>query len=317
MADNTQKEHYKNLQSIKKLTAEINTMKSKTAALTEDETKALKKLITEHGKLKKAIIDNNKERVQTALDASKSEESGIKSLNGIYASLGEKQRETLDKTSSKFSEQSSGWIKKASKIGEVNRQIAQLDQSDAHAIAALQNERNDLMAGTSFLGKDIQNDLAAQSAEADKFASMSENAKSVLEGQHAVLDGIKKTIQGAVETAIQLYGNLTGAVGGLISGFGVVVGKIGEVNSELGTSMFQADGVGRKAGVLSLVFGDAAQTAKDLSAALGDTNKATFELQASVGLMATNMGISGSEATKLVSSFSMLNGNSTDVALDM
>jgi len=317
VADNTQKEHYKNLQSIKKLTAEINTMKSKTAALTEDETKALKKLITEHGKLKKAIIDNNKERVQAALDASKSEESGIKSLNGIYASLGEKQRETLDKTSSKFSEQSSGWIKKASKIGEVNRQIAQLDQSDAHAIAALQNERNDLMVGTSFLGKDIQNDLAAQSAEADKFASMSANAKSVLEGQHAVLDGIKKTIQGAVETAIQLYGNLTGAVGGLISGFGVVVGKIGAVNSELGTSMFQADGVGRKAGVLSLVFGDAAQTAKDLSAALGDTNKATFELQASVGLMSTNMGISGSEATKLVSSFSMLNGNSTDVALDM
>lgn len=47
------------------------------------------------------------------------------------------------------------------------------------------------MAGTSFLGKDIQNDLAAQSAEADNFASMSENAKSVLEGQHAVLDGIK------------------------------------------------------------------------------------------------------------------------------
>ena len=317
MADNTQKEHYKNLQSIKKLTAEINTMKSKTAALTEDETKALKKLITEHGKLKKAIIDNNKERVQVALDASKSEESGIKSLNGIYASLGEKQRETLDKTSSKFSEQSSGWIKKASKIGEVNRQIAQLDQSDAHAIAALQNERNDLMQGTSFLGKDIQNDLAAQNAEADKFASMSANAKSVLEGQHAVLDGIKKTIQGAVETAIQLYGNLTGAVGGLITGFGVVVGKIGKVNSELGTSMFQADGVARKAGVLSLVFEDAAQTAKDLSAALGDTNKATFELQASVGLMATNMGISGSEATKLVSSFSMLNGNSTDVALDM
>ena len=317
MADNTQKEHYKNLQSIKKLTAEINTMKGKTAALTEDETKALKKLITEHGKLKKAIIDNNKERVQTALDASKSEESGIKSLNGIYASLGEKQRETLDKTSSKFSEQSSGWIKKASKIGEVNRQIAQLDQSDAHAIAALQNERNDLMVGTSFLGKDIQNDLAAQNAEADNFASMSENGKSVLEGQHAVLDGIKKTIQGAVETAIQLYGNLQGAFGGLISGLGVVVGKIGAVNSELGTSMFQADGVGRKAGVLSLVFGDAAQTAKDLSAALGDTNKATFELQASVGLMATNMGISGSEATKLVSSFSMLNGNSTDVALDM
>ena len=317
MADNTQKEHYKNLQSIKKLTAEINTMKSKSAALTEEETKGLKKLIAEHGKLKKAIIANNNERTQTALDASASEESSIKSLNGIYQSLGDKQRETLQKTSDKFGKTSSGWISKASKIGEVNRKIAQLDQSDAHAIAALQNERNDLMAGTSFLGKDIQNDLAAQSAEADKFASMSANAKSVLEGQRAVLDGIKKTIQGAVETAIQLYGNLTGAIGGIITGFGVVVGKIGEANSELGTSMFQTDGVARKAGVLSLVFGDAVQNAKDLSAALGDTNKATFELQASVGLMSMNMGISGSEATKLVSTFSMLNGNSTDVALDM
>jgi hypothetical protein len=146
---------------------------------------------------------------------------------------------------------------------------------------------------------------------------MSSEQKELIQSQHDLLEGVKKTIQGTLMTVKTLYGNITGAVGGLISGFGVVVGKIGEVNSELGTSMFQADGVGRSAGVLSLVFSDAATTAKDLSAALGDTNKATFELQASVGLMATNMGISGSEATKLVSSFSMLNGNSTDVALDM
>ena len=45
MADNNQKEHYKNLQSIKQLTAEINSMKSKSVALTEDETKSLKILI--------------------------------------------------------------------------------------------------------------------------------------------------------------------------------------------------------------------------------------------------------------------------------
>ena len=141
----------------------------------------------------------------------------IVGANGIWVVAPTSIREAAEK-SDFLSEQSSGWINKVSKIGEVNRQIAQLDQSDAHAIAALQNERNDLMAGTSFLGKDIQNDLAAQNAEADKFASMSANGKSVLEGQHAVLDGIKKTIQGAVETAIQLYGNLTGAVGGLISG---------------------------------------------------------------------------------------------------
>jgi hypothetical protein len=195
-----------------------------------------------------------------------------------------------------------------------------LGSEDVEARAALTNEYNDQMGslGTILHGntKVIQS-LKQQNSLAQNYADMSSEQKDLIQSQHDVLEGVKKTIKGTLMTVKTLYGNITGAVGGLISGLGVVVGKIGAVNSELGTSMFQADGVGRKAGVLSLVFGDAAQTAKDLSAALGDTNKATFELQASVGLMATNMGISGSEATKLVSSFSMLNGNSTDVALDM
>jgi hypothetical protein len=317
MAGNDRKEHYKNLQKIKTLTSQINEMQEQSAALTEKETKVLKKKTAEHGKLKKIIKASNNERIQDALDFRGSEEESIKSLGSMYDNLGKSQRETMSKTAGKFDETSTGWLKKTSEIGKVNRDIAKLDKTDTEQLTQLQNKRNDLMAGTQFLGKDIQNDLKAQNAEADKFASMSENSKKVLEAQHAVLDGIKTAIQTAVESAIQLYGNFTGAVGGIISGFGFVAEKIGQANSELGTTMFQTDGVARKAGVLSFFFEDAVQNAKDLSAELGDTAKASFELQANIGLMSMNMGISGTEATKLVGALSRLNGGSTAVASDM
>jgi hypothetical protein len=208
----------------------------------------------------------------------------------------------------------------ANEMASINQKIAGLTSTDIAQREELKGQyeaQEKILGSGENISQDIVDNLKNQNTQANGFADMSQKTKDILQSQHDVLDGIEKTILGTLSTIKTLYGNLQGAFGGVVSAAGVVVGKIGEVNSELGTSMFQADGVARKAGVLSLVFGDAAQTAKDLSAALGDTNKATFELQASVGLMATNMGISGSEATKLVSSFSMLNGNSTDVALDM
>jgi len=317
MADNTQKEHYKNLQAIKKLTEQINQMKEKSATLSDDEVKSLRKLTIEHGKLKKAIIDNNKERIQAALDSKSNEEQSIKSLGSMYANLGKAQRDTMSKTGNKFNSTTTGWLKKTEEIGKVNRDIAALDRSDVEQLTALQNKRNDLMAGTNFLGKDIRKSLQDQNNEADKFASMTENQKKVLEGQHAVLDGIKTTIQGTLETAVQLYGNLVGATGGLVTGLGFVVDKIGKANSELGTTLFQTDGVARKAGVLSFFFEDAVGNAKALSKELGDTSRASFEAQTQIGLMSMNMGISGDEAATLVGSFTRLNGNSASTAADM
>ena len=315
MADNTQKEHYKNLQEIKKLTEQINKMKEQSATLSDDEVKALRKLTIQHGKLKKAIIDNNKERIQAALDSKSNEEQSIKSLGSMYANLGKAQRDTMSKTGDKFSSTTTGWLKKTEEIGKVNRDIAALDRSDVEQLTALQNKRNDLMAGTNFLGKDIRKSLQDQNDEADKFASMTENQKKVLEGQHAVLDGIKTTIQGTLETAVQLYGNIVGATGGLVTGLGFVVDKIGK--SELGTTLFQTDGVARKAGVLSFFFEDAVGNAKALSKELGDTSRASFEAQTQIGLMSMNMGISGDEAATLVGSFTRLNGNSASTAADM
>tara|TARA_A200000159_G_scaffold141369_1_gene144144 strand:+ start:224 stop:2791 length:2568 start_codon:yes stop_codon:yes gene_type:complete len=317
MADNTQKEHYKNLQNIKKLTEQINKMKEQSATLSDDEVKSLRKLTIEHGKLKKAIIANNKERIQASLDSKSNEGQSIKSLGSMYDNLGKAQRDTMNKTGNKFNSTSTGWLKKTEEIGKVNRSIAKLDKTDVEQLTALQNKRNDLMAGTNFLGKDIQKSLQDQNNEADKFASMTESQKKVLEGQHAVLDGIKTTIQGTLETAVQLYGNIVGATGGLVTGLGFVVDKIGQANSELGTTLFQTDGVARKAGVLSFFFEDAVGNAKALSAELGSTSRASFEAQTQIGLMSMNMGISGNEAATLVGSFTRLNGNSASTAADM
>ena len=310
------------LKEAKKVQAEKIELQKKSIALTEKEQKKLESLISKQKELRKEIQELRQEK----LDSLKSDESSIKSMGSMYGNLNQMQKEGLALAASKNT--IGGKSKKLSKenltsitkVQELNRSIAKLGVDDVEGRKALTNEYNDQMqslSGNLHGNTKIIQNLKEQNSLAQNYANMSSEQKDLIQKQHDVLDGIKKTIQGTLMTVKTLYGNIQGALGGLISGFGVVVDKIGKVNSELGTSMFQADGVARKAGVLSLVFDDAATTAKDLSAALGDTNKATFELQASVGLMATNMGISGSEATKLVSSFSMLNGNSTDVALDM
>ena len=310
------------LKEAKKVQAEKIELQKKSIALTKEEQKQLESLISKQKELRKEIQELRQEK----LDALKGEESSIKSMGSMYGNLNDLQKEGLSiaaKNTGSINDQtklSKEQIGSISKIQEINRSISQLGVDDVEGRKALTNEYNTQMKsldGRKSSQKDIKRNLKEQNSLAQDYANMSSEQKDLIQSQHDVLEGVKKTIQGTLMTVKTLYGNIQGAVGGLISGLGVVVGKIGEANTELGTSMFQTDGIARKAGVLSLVFGDAVSNAKDLSAMLGDTNKATFELQASVGLMSTNMGISGGEATKLVGAFSRLNGNSTDVALDM
>jgi len=306
----------------KKIQSEKIALQKKSIALTKEEKKQLESLLAKQKELKTEIVELRQEK----LDSLKDEESSIKSMGSMYDSLNQMQKEGLAIVSKNLGESvksdklSKDQLTSITKIHGINRSLSQLGEDDVEGRKALTNEYNQQMKsldGRRVGERDIKKSLISQNSLANNYANMSSEQKDLIQSQHDVLEGIKKTIQGTIMTVKTLYGNTQGFIGGLITGFGHVVGKIGEANSELGTSFLQTDGVARKAGVLSLVFGDAVQNAKDLSAVLGDTNKATFELQASVGLMSTNMGISGGEATKLISAFSMLNGNSTDVALDM
>jgi hypothetical protein len=205
-------------------------------------------------------------------------------------------------------------------MASINQKIANLSSEDTAQRVALTDEyetQKSKLGDLDKVGKENLKNLDSQNSMAVDFSKMTSENKELLQKQHDVLDGISKTINGTLSTIRTLYGNLQGAIGGIISGFGFVVDKIGKANSELGTTMFQTDGVARSAGVLSFFFDDAVQNAKDLSAELGDTSKASGELQTNIGLMSMNMGISGTEATKLVGALSRLNGGSTAVASDM
>ena len=310
------KKHLELVNQAKAAQKEINTLKSKSIALSKEEVKSLEDLIKKQKVRAENIRAANAEvrKAQLSkLESLASEERSIGQLGAGQKNLADSQAKAND-IASGFSKGSAAQI---TKISELNRSIANLDVSESAQLISLMEQRTDAMKGMNLLGREAGDAIREQNSLAEVHASMTKGEKQILEGQATVLEGISKTIQGAVESAVTLYGNLTGAIGGLITGFGHVVGKIGEANTELGTSMFQTDGVARKAGLLSLVFSDAVGNAKALSAELGDTGRATFEAQANIGLISMNMGISGQEAATLTGSFARLNGNSASVATDM
>ena len=250
-------------------------------------------------------------------------ESSISGLGSMYSNLNTLERQRI-KTSlaiSDIEDEASGKQRVSmNEMASINQKIAGLSRDDTAQRALLTAEydtQKGKLGTLDEIGKENLKNLDSQNSLANDFSTMTSENKELLQAQHDVLDGISKTINGTLSTIKTLYGNLQGAIGGLITGLGFAADKIGQVNSELGTTMFQLDGVGRKAGVLSFFFDDAAQNAKDLSAELGDTGAASFELQTNIGLMSKNMGISGTEATKLVGVLSRLNGGSTGVAMDM
>ena len=297
------------LREIKKLQGEINTLGKDSASLTDTQIKQqreLKKLIVERiGQVKEL----NKERLSILA----SEESSMGSLGSMYDNLTTKQKQALDIS---YNGQQKN-LEPATKILEINRSLSQLTPDDEYQRLKLMSERGELMDSLDGRSRKLVSSLKEQNGLADSYANMTESQKRILQSQHDVLDGIKNTIVGTIETAVTLYGNLQGAIGGVISGLGFVADKIGDANKQLGTTLFQTDGVARKAGVLSFIFDDAVSNAKDLSAELGDTARASFEAQTNIGLMSMNMGISGSEAVALTGAFTRLNGNSSDIAFDM
>jgi len=297
------------LREIKKLKGDINQLDSLGSALTEKQVKQLEKYKKQIVEAAKAVKEINKDK----LDSFSNEESSIKSMASMYGALQQSQKQSLDIT---YTGQSKN-VEASLKILDINRSISQLTPDDEYQRAALMEERNVLMDSLDKRSKGLVDSLKEQNSLADTYANLSENQKRIIQGQHDVLDGIKNTLVGTIETAVTLYGNLQGAIGGIVTGMGFVVDKIGAANRELGTTLFQTDGVARKAGVLSFLFDDAVQNVKDLSAELGNTSRATFETQQNVGLMSMNMGITGSEASSLVGSFTRLNGNSTETAFNM
>lgn len=268
--------------------------------------------IVEAGKQIKA---NN----QARLDALGSEEKSLKTLGSIYNNLSNLQLKDL-KLIEKKTKTGSIAQKQILKIADINRDIAQLGAEDNYQREALINKRNEefgILEAKGKLGEADLKQLKEQNDLAFQYSQMSSEQKDLIQKQHDVIDGMKKSIQGVLMTAKTLYGNILGAIGGIISGMGIIVNKVGKLNKEFGTSMFQIGGIAQETALLNIFFEGSAEAAKTLSSELGGTEESSMALKTNIGLMSETLGLSGAEAATLVGQFSRLNNGSTSVATDM
>lgn len=284
------------------------------------------KYIEEHKKIVENLGKELKQVNSNRLKEYASQESSLSSLSSIYSGITELERKRITLMSNlTMGEQRRLGIsdvheKAMGRIFEINRDLANLNREDIVGIASLNEEYEEqlsILQGVKGEGKEIVKLLEAQHNIARNFSKTTKDQKEFLEKQHAVLDGIKQTIGGVLETARTLLSNWKAAVGGVFIGMGFVVDKIGDMNKELGYSILNMNQFVASAGLLSFVFDDAKSTAQTLAAEFGSVEKATFRTQLNTNLIAKTTGISGDEAAKLTAHFARLNDGSTAIAHDL
>jgi hypothetical protein len=220
------------------------------------------------------------------------------------------------------------------KQSDIAAQIAQLSEEDVIQKNELQNKFDDISielalqqqginamtrVGQDFLDiqGQIEDSIQTQRQDASNLSNLTADQKKILEDQASTFDSIKTKVDSIGSTLTTFLKRPQAAIGGLVIGAGVLVDKFADVNKELGNGFDILNGTTASAGVLGFVFEDTAGTVKALSSEFGGVEAASFKTQASIGLIATNMGISNTEAVSLSGSFARLNGNSTDISADM
>lgn len=308
-------EQNKLLEEQKLLRNQIVDIQIKGSELTSAQQKDLKKLQVQYKKVYIELTKINIERLEGFADS----ESSIKSLGSMYKDLGNLDRDRI-KNNMKFVSLSDEQNQHISKAASINREIAQLSISDV-AQHEILNEKYKLeVAGLGQLHwtqQSITRNLEEQNKLAQRHTTLSNTQKEVLEGQHSVLDGIKKTIVGTIETFTTLYGNVGGAFGGLVTMAGLWEHKVTDVNKELGFTVLDMNSAAKSAGVLSFMFDDVAGSIKGLTDEFGTIESATMGTQFNVNAIASLMGISNTEAAQLTGQFARMNNGSADIAADM
>jgi hypothetical protein len=107
------------------------------------------------------------------------------------------------------------------------------------------------------------------------------------------------------------------AIGLLVIGIGKVVEKMFEMQKAFGMVGQGFNEFTASAGLLGMAFKESQQVAEGLAENLGDMGEASFRTQLSTNLIANNMGISGTEASYLVSEFGKMRGLSSEQATNM
>jgi hypothetical protein len=247
---------------------------------------------------------------KTVVDTLMQQESKLKSLKGIQASLVSLDRERIT-----AQQTLSGDTQEAiNSIAAMNQELLAMSADDVigrELVKKQIDEALDTLKENNEVSAAIVSNLQQQRDIASNISNLTEKQQEFLGKQLAVYEGIQDTIAGIMETASLLTSNLKGMFGGALIGAGMFADKLGETTKALGGM--------REFGTTALSFIDsnAVENAKALSKEFGGMNNVTGELQVSTSLISSNMGISGTEAASLLGTFSRLNGNSTDVAKDL
>tara|TARA_R100001509_G_scaffold138905_2_gene93231 strand:- start:2492 stop:4930 length:2439 start_codon:yes stop_codon:yes gene_type:complete len=202
----------------------------------------------------------------------------------------------------------------------LSRDIAELNAEDTEQIASKVQQYDKALSDLGeevTLSKDLLNNLDSQFKQSKNIAALSETEKNILEKQTNATKEVKETFQGISETVqtilIQLR-SVTGVLGFAFIAAGKFAGKLAEANKELGQVGSGLTGASGQASLLGFIFDNSVSSLQSLGKEFGDIENASLAVQASTNVIASNFGVSESEAAKLQFQLSNLNGDSIDVA---
>jgi hypothetical protein len=289
--------------------------KTESERLTIKEGQAYKenlKLLREINEQIKEVQDETKNTIDNYISI----ESRLKGLTGLQSSLvntererikimvnagnlDKEKRETFDSIASLQNDLLSTSSEDIVQQAEINRQLDSLYSS---------------LGSVNGIHRHIVKNLKEQRGIAEGVSSLTEGQQEQLNSQIAAYNTIKDSV-GKVFDTLDLMTK------GPAAGFGFALIGAGLAAEELFKSVQKTGGFlgefSLSAAGLGVLFDDAQSVAEGLATQLGSTEEASFSTQLNVNLMAKNLGLSGEEASSLIGSFSRLNGNSTDIALDM
>jgi hypothetical protein len=311
MADNNDlfKERKRIISEIKQLQKDI-----------QSSTSDSEKLDKRKNELAKQLLETNKQIRDSQLEINAEQFNATKSLSSLYSNLTNLERERIYTANNRLTIDDEHLIT-AGKIADLNRELAQLSEEDDLQKRLINQQIEEQLTSLSAVAEanasqrdDIEamvENLKIQNNLANNYSELTKYQKDLLESQLQVYDGIKKSIGGVLDTVSLLISNTTAGIGLATIAAGKFVGKLGEVRSQLGGIV--------EFGTTAISFIDpnAVENAKELASQFGGIDNISGSLQVSTSLISANMGISGTEAAGLLGSFSRLNGNSEDTALNL
>ena len=245
------------------------------------------------------------------------QEASLKSMTGIQAHLGKLDRKRVDMQagiSDEFKEEH----KLLNGTADIIEEISKLSAEDSIAREIKLKELDDqikLAEKNHNISDEVVQNLRQQRDEVKLISGLTEKQQKFYTKQLEVIDGIKDSIGGVLETAQLLVSTGFGKLGAVLLGAGVAGKKLLSTSYELGGSLLETSNISTT--LFGTVFEDAVGTTKGLASEFGGLADVSLKTQFRTNVLAKNLGIGAGEAAKLTGSFARLNDGSQETAQNL